>query len=79
MRPGTNVLCPGLQIEALASRAPGARAGTLPPDDPSHVAEEAEMKPENRYPQSLAASVVVLAMLAAAILANAGASVQVYL
>jgi hypothetical protein len=37
------------------------------------------MRSTNRYTQSLAASVVVLAMLAAAILANAGASVQVYL
>jgi|MudIll2142460700_1097286.scaffolds.fasta_scaffold162381_2 hypothetical protein len=37
------------------------------------------MRSANRYAQSLAASVVVLAMLAAAILANAGASVQAYI
>jgi hypothetical protein len=37
------------------------------------------MRSANRYAQSLAASVVVLAMLAAAIMANAGASVQAYL
>jgi hypothetical protein len=79
MQPGTNVPCPGLQIEALVSRAQGACAGTLPPDDPPHVTEEADMRFTNRYAQSLAASVVVLATLAAAILANAGASMQVYL
>jgi hypothetical protein len=37
------------------------------------------MTTENRYAQSLAAIVVVLAMLAAGILANAGASVQAYI
>ena len=79
MRAGTNVPCPGLQIEALASRAQGASAGTLAPDDPSHVAEETDMRPENRYAQSLAAIVVVLAVLTAGILANAGATMQAYI
>lgn len=70
---------PGPQNEAPASRADGAPAGTLPPDDSSHVTEETDMRSANRYAQSLAASVVVLALLAAAILSNAGAGVQAYI
>lgn len=37
------------------------------------------MRPDNRYAQSLAAIVVVLAVLTAGILANAGATMQAYL
>jgi hypothetical protein len=57
----------------------GACAATLSPDDPANVAEETDMTTENRYAQSLAAIVVVLAVLTAGILANAGTTVQAYI
>lgn len=78
MPPGQMSRVPGLQNEAPASRAPVARTGTLPPDDSTQVTEETDMRSDNRYAQSLAAAVVVLAMVTAGILAGAAASVQAY-
>lgn len=79
MPPGQMSRLPGLQNEAPASRAHVASTGTLTPDDSPHVTEETDMRSDNRYAQSLAAIVVVLAMSVAGILASAGASVHAYI